>query len=122
MKNKIEVELDFSNYATIKDAKIKDIEDKIPSITNLTTNAALNAKINEVKGKIQNITNLLTTAALTTVEKKIPDHSKYITTQEFSKLTLENFTVRLKQAYLVTKEYISDFVKNKNFDDKLKKY
>ena len=102
--------------------KIKDIEDKIPSITNLATNAALNAKTSEVKGKILNITNLVTTADLTTVEKKIPDHSKYITNQEFSKLTVEKFTVRLKQAYLVTKEYISDFVKIKIFDDKLKKY
>ena len=30
-------------------AKITNIEDKIPSITNLATNASLNAKINEVK-------------------------------------------------------------------------
>ena len=30
------------------DAKIKDIEDKIPSITNLSTSASLNVKINEV--------------------------------------------------------------------------
>ena len=30
------------------DAKIKDIEDKIPSITNLATSASLNVKINEV--------------------------------------------------------------------------
>ena len=29
--------------------KITNIEDKIPSITNLATNASLNAKINEVK-------------------------------------------------------------------------
>ena len=30
-------------------AKIKNIEDKIPDITNLATNTTLNAKINEVK-------------------------------------------------------------------------
>ena len=41
-------------------AKIKDIEDKIPGITNLATNTALNAKINEVKNGIPNITNLAT--------------------------------------------------------------
>ena len=34
------------------DAKVKDIEDKIPIITNWATNAALNAKINEVKNEI----------------------------------------------------------------------
>ena len=39
-------------------AKIKDIEDKIPDITNLATNTTLNAKINEVKGKIPSITKL----------------------------------------------------------------
>ena len=33
----------------VYDAMIKDIEDKISSITKLTINAALNAKINEVK-------------------------------------------------------------------------
>ena len=34
----------------VYNAKIKNIEDKIPDITNLATNASLNAKINEVKG------------------------------------------------------------------------
>ena len=29
---------------------------------------------------------------------KIPDNSKYITTQEFKKLTAENFAARLKKA------------------------
>ena len=37
------------------------------------------------------------------VEKKIPDNSKYITTQEFDKLTAENLATRLKQADLVNK-------------------
>ena len=104
------------------------MEDKkeIPSITNLATNATLNAKINEVKNKIPNITILATTIILTFVENKIPnvsnlvkktdyntkiseienkittdhDHDKYITTQEFNKLTSEYFTARLKQANL----------------------
>ena len=31
--------------------KIKNIENKIPDITNLATNTTLNAKINEVKTK-----------------------------------------------------------------------
>ena len=42
------------------------------NITNLTTTAALNAKINEVKNKIPSITNLATTIALTGVENNIP--------------------------------------------------
>ena len=45
-------------------AKIKDIEDKIPSITNIATTAALYAKINEVKNEILSITNLATNVLL----------------------------------------------------------
>ena len=52
--------------------KIKNIEDKIPDITNLTISTALNAKINKFKSKIPNITNLATTTALTSDENKIP--------------------------------------------------
>ena len=50
---------------------MKNIEDKIPDITSLTTNTSLNAKINEVKGEISSITNLAATAAPVIVEKKI---------------------------------------------------
>ena len=37
------------------------------------------------------------------------DHVKYITTQEFNKLTLEHFTSRLKQAN-ISKSDIASFV------------
>ena len=40
------------------DAKIKNIEDKIPDITNLTATAVPNSQINKVKGEIPSITNL----------------------------------------------------------------
>ena len=45
----------------VYNAKIKNIEDKIPDIINL---AALVDKINEVKNKIPSITNFITTTAL----------------------------------------------------------
>ena len=48
----------------VYNAKIKNIEDKIPDITNLATNTTFHAKINEVKREIPSITNLATTAAL----------------------------------------------------------
>ena len=48
----------------VYNAKIKSINDKIPDITNLATNATLNAKINDVKIKTPNITSLATTALL----------------------------------------------------------
>ena len=37
------------------------------------------------------------------VENKILDNSKYITTEEFNKLTAENCATRLKQSDLVNK-------------------
>ena len=52
---------------------MKNIEDKIPVTTNLTTNASLNAKVNEVKGEMPSITNLATAVAFTTVENKVID-------------------------------------------------
>ena len=49
----------------------------------------------------------MTTTVLNTkiseVEKKIPNHDKYITTPEFNKLTSGSFAARLKQANLVSK-------------------
>ena len=71
----------------VYEAKIKNIEDKIPGITNLAVNTTLNVKINETNlittttlyaetnevKKIANITNLATTTVLTTVENKIPN-------------------------------------------------
>ena len=48
----------------VYNAKIKNIEDKIPYITNLATKTTLDAKINEVKVEIPSIINLATTAAL----------------------------------------------------------
>ena len=62
---------------------------KIPDTSSLVTTNVLNTKISEV-------------------EDKIPNSSKYITNQEFSKLAAENFASRIK--HLVNKT---------NFDHKL---
>ena len=43
-----------------------------------------------------------------------------MTTQQFNKLTSENFTARLKQANLASKNDIANFVKKTHFDEKLK--
>ena len=107
---------DITNLATNTtfNAKINEVKGEIPRITNLASNVSLNTKINEVKGKIPNITNLATTTAVAAVEnntkiseienKIATDHDcmKYITTQEFSKLTSENFNARLKKANLAS--------------------
>ena len=48
------------------------------------------------------------------------DHDKNISTQEFNRLTSENFTARLKQANLARKNDIANFVKQTSFNEKLK--
>ena len=114
---------------------------KIPIITNLATATALNAKTNQIKNKIPNTINLATTIALTAVENKIPNgrnfvkkidyntkiteienkvttdhhHDKYITTQEFNKLTSETFTARLAQTKLASQSDLANVVKKDRF-------
>ena len=57
--------------------------------------------------KIPDTGSLVTTTVLSTkiskVENKIPDNWKYITIQEFNKLTAEHFAARLKEADLANK-------------------
>ena len=71
--------------------------------SDLVKKTGCNTKINETQKKITD-----------------HDHDKCITTQEFNKLTSDNFTVRLAQANLVSKTNIANFVKKTDFDDKLK--
>ena len=56
------------------------------------------------------------------IEKKLLDHdrAKYITSQEFNRLTTEKFTARLKQANLDVKTDIDGSIKKTDFDNKLK--
>ena len=152
-----QIRVDLSNLSDVvkndvvkKDvynAKINNIEDKIPDITNLATNTTLNAKITEVKNEIPNITNLATTTVPNAVENEIPndsnlvkkktvynakiseienkmttdhDHDKYITTQEFNKLSAKNFTARLAEANLVSINDFANLINEINFDNKLK--
>ena len=94
------------------------VKTKIPSITNLATNAPLNAKINEVKGEIPSITILATTITFTTVENKIPyvNHlvkkadydaeikdikNKYFPTSDYNKFTSNIFDEKLTAQKLV---------------------
>ena len=67
------------------------VKKEISSITNLATATAFNAKINEVKNKIPNITNLVT-IALTAVENKIRNVSNLVK----KKLTITHKLVKLK--------------------------
>ena len=72
-----------------------------------------------MKIEIPSITTLATTTALTSV-KKIHAHNKYINSPEFNKLTAKYFAARLAKTNLASKNDITDFIKETNFDDKLK--
>ena len=77
IKNIEDKKPDITNLATKTplNAKINEVKCEIPNITNLATKTTLNTKINEVKGEILSITNLATKTALNTVENKIPSVS-----------------------------------------------
>ena len=51
-------------------------------------------------------------------EKEILDHNrcKYITTQDFNKLTADNFAARLSQENLARENDIADFIIKKDFE------
>ena len=59
----------------VYNAKIKDIEDKIPDIANLATNAT---KVNEVKTEISSITNLVATTALNAKNNEVKNNTPNI--------------------------------------------
>ena len=116
----------------------------IPDTSGLVRKTDYNAKIAEIEGRIPRISGIATTTALTTVEnkirdvsslvkrtdyntkinkfeKKITDHidDKHITTPEFIELTKEIFAARLARTKLATKSDIANFVNKTDFDEKL---
>ena len=62
----------------VYNAKIKNIEYKIPNITNVATNASVNAKINEIKSEISSITNLVLLGLFLLLKIKIPSISNLV--------------------------------------------
>ena len=112
----------------VYNAKIKDIEDKIPDITNLGTTVTPNAKINEVKNEIPSITNLATTTALTAVGNKISSVSdlvkkadyhaeikdienKYFTTSDFNEFTNNVLDAKITAKQIVNESGLNGKIK-----------
>ena len=86
---------DVSDFVKKTDlnAKITEVENKIPSITGLATNSELTA----LEHKIPDVSSLVKKTGYNTkisdTEKKITDydHDKYITTPEFNTLATNAF-------------------------------
>ena len=96
---------DLDKKKTDLNAKITEVENKIPSFTSLATNSALTA----VKNRIPDVSNLVKKADYDSKNSEIEtkdtdrDHDKYITTPEFNNLAGRVFTARLAQTNLITK-------------------
>ena len=56
----------------------KELENKIPDSSGLVKNTDYNAKITEIESKIPSICGLATNSALTVVENKIPNTSSLV--------------------------------------------
>ena len=92
------------------------------------TNLAINTAITAVENKIHNVCNLVTKSdhkrKVSETENNIAidyDNDKNTATQKFNKLTTGNFPARLAQKNLASKNDFADFIKKRDFDDKLKK-
>ena len=83
---------------TTLNAKISEAKEEIPNIDNLATTAAIKAKINEVKNKIPNITNFSTTTALTAVvENKIPNVSNLVKKKKKKKQKKQDYHTKISE-------------------------
>ena len=94
----------------VKKAKLTELENKIPDISNLATKPALIT----VENKMADVSSLVKkwtkqyAKKITEVEKKLNNHNhdKHITTPECNTLTADVFNVRLAQANLIRKEIL----------------
>ena len=89
----------------------KNIEDKIPDITDLATNTTLNGKKNEVKKEIPSIINLAATTAVTAVKNKIPNVSNLVKKTDYNtkivKLKIKLLLIMIKINLSLPKNLIS---------------
>ena len=97
----------------VYNAWVKNIEDDILEIFNFATNASLNAKINEVKDEVPSITNLDTITVLIAVENKTANVSNLV-----KKLTITQKLVKLKIKLLLIMIMLNILVLLKNLISK----
>ena len=146
MEKKRKKKGDAVDNEVVKNTKFNILKTKVSNLDKQIPDAATLSRTNQQNTDKQNLEKkfemLMTITVLNTkvsclfkkadydtkngeFENKITDHdcsNKYITTQEFNKLTTDNFAGRLKQANLATKFGIDEFVERADFDDKLKSY
>ena len=114
---------DISNLAT--KTALNTIEKKVPGTTNLVKKTYYNTKIAEIESKIPDFSNLATRSLLTFVENKIPNISKLATKNaltavenkipDISNLGTETALINLSN----TVPDISTLIKKSEYDTKI---
>ena len=101
-----------SNFAT--KTELKEVENKIPNVSNFATKSDVSNSISAVEAKIPSVANLATKEELTAVEQKIPIVSGFATKQELNavqssipdttglatKVELSNVAANIPETYL----------------------
>ena len=101
-----------SNFATKEE--LKQVENKIPNVSNFATKSDVSNSVSEVEAKIPSVANLATKEELTAVEQKIPIVSGFATKQELNavqssipdttglatKVELSNVAANIPETYL----------------------
>ena len=86
------------------------MEGKRPSISGLTTNAALTA----VKNKIPDVSNLV---KKTDYAEILDIKSKFFTTADYNRFANEKLDLKIKRKQFVNKSDISGFIDNSDFNN-----
>ena len=88
----------------VEEAKLTELENKIPDISNLATKTSLTAVENKIHSISSHAKKTDYNIKITKVKNKLNhNHDKYIDTSEFNKLAADFFNARLAQANLITK-------------------
>ena len=91
----------------LRKAKLTELENKIPDISNLATKTALTSVENEIPDVINLVSKTDYNTKVTEIENKVNNHNhdKYIDTSEFNKLTVV-FSARLAQGKFNSKKRV----------------
>ena len=95
-------------------AKVTDIEGKMPSISGLATNTALTAVENNIPDVSSLVKKTDCNTKISEIENKVNDHNhdKYINTPEFNTMAADVFKASLASQ--------TDLIRKPDFDCKLK--
>ena len=107
----------------LKKAKLTELENKIPDISNLATKTELTAVENKMRSVSILVKKTSYNKKITEIEKNLTAHNydNYILTSDFNKLAADVLNARLARANLVSKTILDNTVSNLNSETKATK-